>query len=169
MPLSQRLLGARSRCSGYQKPLRPCSVSRPLNTATCRRWVPSPREGGLLRAMPHVFFARLFLCFSHLLSFLLHPPLFFFSLLDILSCSEELSPPYLAISSSTDSLRNSWAWRKAAQSSSNRRAGWWQFLCLRKGSASGRPHGCHRHPRRSEPLPLGPPGRLVAALLRAGG
>src|SRR6266700_3109187 len=41
--------------------------------------------------------------------FLLHPPLFFFPLLGSPSRFEELLPPYLAMSSSTASLRNSWA------------------------------------------------------------
>jgi hypothetical protein len=44
---------------------------------------------------------------------LLHPPLFFFPLLNTPSRSEKLSPSHLAISSSTGSLRNSWAIQEA--------------------------------------------------------
>src|SRR6266849_4761135 len=111
MPLPQRLVDAQSRCSGCRKALPPRWVCSLRNTAIGRRWISSPREGRLLRAHLHAFFAQIFLCFSHLLFFLLHPPLFFFSLLGTSSCSEGLSLPHLAINSSTGSLRNSWAWR----------------------------------------------------------
>src|SRR5258708_8071939 len=64
--------------------------------------------------MLHAFFVRLFLCFSHLLLFLLYPPPFFFPLVGTSSPSESLRPSPPAISSSTGSLRNSWAHQGAA-------------------------------------------------------
>src|SRR6266851_3529083 len=71
--------------------------------------------------MLHAFFVRLFLCFSHLLLFLLYPPPFFFPLVGTSSPSESLLPSHPAISSSTGSLRNSWArWRSVVQDEEQR-------------------------------------------------
>jgi hypothetical protein len=73
------------------------------------RWVLSSRASMLLRVEPPALFSWLFLNPSHLLPFLLSIPLFLPSLTGFTSGSARLSLIRSGCSSSTTSLRNSWA------------------------------------------------------------
>src|SRR5258708_10286186 len=85
--------------------------------------------------MLHAFFVRLFLCFSHLLLFLLYPPPFFFPLVGTSSPSESLPPSHPAISSSTGSLRNSWA---VTPTRSRKRRPRWSIVCAGHSAVAAR-------------------------------
>src|SRR6266496_78866 len=75
MPVSQRLVGPPSPCSGYQMPSPPSSVCPPSSNVLLPRRGSSPRKGLPLRADAHACFAWFFLALSYLLLVLLHPPL----------------------------------------------------------------------------------------------
>ena len=100
--MHQRLATSRSSCSASQKSLPPRSVWRRLNTALAATVF-------LLRVEPHGHFSWLFLDSPHLLPFWLSIPLVLLPLTSGASCSAQLSLTRSAMSSSTISLRNSWA------------------------------------------------------------
>ena len=109
MLVLQRLAKSRSSCSAFQKSLPPRSVWQRLNIAWDGTVPPSSRTRLLLRVEPHGLFSWLFLDSPHLLPFSLSIPLVLPLLSTRASCSAHLSLIRSAMSSSTISLRKSWA------------------------------------------------------------